>query len=74
MEEEEKSDCINVKALEMESTDKFILDRVKEVVSDSNLLKENTKKAVLSEKKRLNQNMLKREIASKKRFKEYKDK
>ena len=49
----EKSDCINVKALEMESTDKFILDRVKEVVSDSNLLKENTKKAVLSEKKKI---------------------
>ena len=37
----------------MESTDKFILDRVKEVVSDSNLLKENTKKAVLSEKKKI---------------------
>ena len=27
----EKSDCINVKALEMESTDKFILDRVKKL-------------------------------------------
>lgn len=43
-------DCINKKSLDMDATDSAILERVKRVVSDSNLLKEKTKKDVLDRK------------------------
>ena len=53
-----KSECMNTKALTMDETDKFVLSKVKEVVKDSSLLKEKTKKAVLKEKQQVEENYL----------------
>ena len=53
-----KSECTNTKALTMDETDKFVLSKVKEVVKDSSLLKERTKKAVLKEKQQVEDNYL----------------
>jgi hypothetical protein len=43
--------CLNKKSLNMDATDTAILDRVKKVVSDSVLLKEEVKREVLDRKK-----------------------
>ena len=49
----EESSCDNSKALDMRETDSFITATVKKIVTDSNLLKEQTKKAVLKDKNKV---------------------
>jgi site-specific DNA recombinase len=50
--------CVNKKTLNMDETDKAILKRVKEVVSDSHILKERTKKEVLDRKYQIEENII----------------
>jgi site-specific DNA recombinase len=52
------SECKNTKALTMDEADNFIIDVVIDVVKNSSLLKENTKKAVLREKEQVEGNYL----------------
>ena len=51
-------DCTNKKSLDMDATDKAIMQRVKEVVSDSHTLKERTKKEVLDRKSEVEENII----------------
>ena len=50
--------CDNKKSLDMDATDNIILDRVKEVVSDSHILREKTKQSVLDSKSQIEQNIV----------------
>ena len=49
--------CNNKKSLDMDKTDKAIMDRVRKVVSDSHTLKEKTKKEVLDRKQQIEENI-----------------
>ena len=53
-----KRDCINKMTLDIDRTDKAVFDRVKRVVSDSNLLKEKTKQEVLDKKNQIEENLI----------------
>ena len=53
-----ENNCTNKRALVMEETDKVILASVKKIVSNSNLMKEKTKKAVLDEKNKVESDYL----------------
>jgi hypothetical protein len=50
--------CKNKKTLDMDRTDKVILDRVKKVVAGSHILKEETKKSVLHSKSQIEENLI----------------
>jgi hypothetical protein len=50
--------CRNKKTLDMERTDKVIVERVKRVVSESHILKEETKKSILDSKSQIEQNII----------------
>ena len=50
--------CVNKKTLDMDKTDKVIMDRVKKIVSDSNILKEETKRSVLARKNQVEENII----------------
>lgn len=50
--------CNNKKSLNMDSTDEVIVDRVKKVVSESHILREETKKSVLDSKSQIEENIV----------------
>jgi len=57
----EKKQCDNSKSLDQKRTNEFILSKIKEVVSNSSILKEETKQKVLS-RKQIDSKKLKQEI------------
>ena len=50
--------CMNKKTLDMDKTDKVIMDRVKKIVSNSYILKEETKRSVLDRKNQIEENII----------------